>query len=49
MILKYPMQHGFGIDQVLAEDLVEGGDGTAEVFGDEVGRGAGGEGATGCR
>ena len=36
------LQDGFGVDEVGAEDLVEGGDGTAEVFGDEVGGGAGG-------
>ena len=37
------LQHGFRVDEVGAEDLVEGGDGAAEVFGDKVGRDAGGQ------
>ena len=41
MIPEDIMQEGFGVDEVGAEDLVEGGDGAAEVFGDEVGRDAG--------
>ena len=38
MIPEDVLQEGFGVDEVGAEDLVEGGDGAAEVFGDEVGR-----------
>ena len=37
MIPEDILQEGFGVDEVGAEDLVERGDGTAEVFGDEVG------------
>ena len=47
MISEYILQDRFGVDEVGAEDLVEGGDGAAEVFGDEVGGDAGGEGVTG--
>ena len=47
VIPENPLQHILGVDQVLAEDLVEGGDGTAEVFGDEIGGSAGGEGLAG--
>ena len=43
MIPENTLQEGFGVDEVGAEDLVEGGDGAAEVFGDEVGRDAGGQ------
>ena len=43
MIPEDVLQEGFGVDEVGAEDLVEGGDGAAEVFGDEVGRDAGGQ------
>ena len=43
VIPEYIMQHSFWVDEVGAEDLVEGGDGAAEVFGDEVGRDAGGQ------
>ena len=37
MIPEDILQDRFGVDEVGAEDLVEGGDGAAEVFGDEVG------------
>ena len=37
MIPEDILQEGFGVDEVGAEDLVERGDGAAEVFGDEVG------------
>ena len=47
MIPEDVLQEGFGVDEVGAEDLVEGGDGAAEVFGDEVGRDAGGQSPTG--
>ena len=47
MLPEYILQHAFRVDEVGAEDLVEGGDGAAEVFGDEVGGGAGGEGEAG--
>ena len=43
MIPEDVLQEGFGVDEVGAEDLVEGGDGAAEVFGDEVGWDAGGQ------
>ena len=43
MIPEDVLQEGFGVDEVGAEDLVEGGDGAAEVFGDEVGRDSGGQ------
>ena len=43
MIPEDILQEGFGVDEVGAEDLVEGGDGAAEVFGDEIGREAGGQ------
>ena len=43
MIPKNILQQGFWVDEVGAEDLVEGGDGAAEVFGDKVGRDAGGQ------
>lgn len=43
MIPKDILQHRFGVDEVLTEDLVEGGDGAAEVLGDEIGRDAGGQ------
>ena len=43
MIPKYVLQHRFRVDEVGAKDLVEGGDGAAEVFGDKIGRGAGSE------
>ena len=49
MIPEDILQEGFGVDEVGAEDLVEGSDGAAEVFGDEVGGGAGGEGEAGVR
>ena len=38
MIPEDILQEGFGVDEVGAEDVVEGGDGAAEVFGDEIGR-----------
>ena len=41
------MQYGFRFDKVGAQDLVEGKDGPAKVFGDQIGRGAGGEGEAG--
>ena len=47
MIPEYTMQHGLRIDEILPEDLVEGGNGETEVFGDKVGIHAGGEGAAG--
>ena len=47
MIPEDILQEGFGVDEVGAEDLVEGGDGAAEVFGDEVGRDSGGQSPTG--
>ena len=47
MLPEYTMQHRFRIDEVLPEDLVEGGNGAAEVLGDQVGVHAGGEGAAG--
>ena len=47
MLPENTPQHSLGVDEVGAEDLVEGGDGAAEVFGDEVGGGAGGEGVAG--
>jgi hypothetical protein len=37
MIPKNILQNAFRVDHVLAEDLVEGGNGTAEVFCDQVG------------
>ena len=40
MILEDVVEDGGGVD-VAAEDGVEGGDGLAEVLGDEVGRDAG--------
>ena len=43
MIPEDILQEGFGVDEVGAEDLVEGGDGAAEVFGDEIGGDAGGQ------
>ena len=43
MIPEDILQDGFGVVEVGAEDLVEGGDGAAEVFGDEVSRDAGGQ------
>ena len=43
MLPEYILQHTLRIDQVSAKDLVEGSDGAAEVFGDEVGRDAGGQ------
>ena len=43
MIPEDILQEGFRVDEVGAEDLVEGGDGAAEVFGDEIGRDAGGQ------
>ena len=47
MLPEYTMQHRFRIDEVLPEDLVEGGNGAAEVLGDQVGVHAGGEGQAG--
>ena len=47
MIPKYIMQDRFRVDEVLTEDLVEGGDGAAEVFGNQVGGGPGSEGEAG--
>ena len=44
MIPENTLQHRLGINEVGAEDLVEGGDGAAEVFGDEIGGDSGGEG-----
>ena len=44
---EYTMQHRLRIDEILPEDLVEGGNGETEVFGDQVGIHAGGEGAAG--
>jgi len=40
MVPKNILQYSFRIDHVFAENLVDGLDGTAEVFGDKVGRGA---------
>jgi len=37
MIPEDILKDGFWVDEVGAEDLVKGGDGAAEVFGDEVG------------
>ena len=37
MIPEDILQDRFGVDEVGAEDLIERGDGAAEVFGDEVG------------
>ena len=42
MIPEDILQEGFGVDEVGAEDLVAGGDGAAEVFGDKIGGDAGG-------
>ena len=47
MIPENIMQDRLGVDEVLAEDLVEGGDGAAEVFGDEIGGGSGRQSETG--
>ena len=46
MIPEYILQEGFGVDEVSAEDLVEGGDGAAEVFRQKVGSQAGWQGMT---
>ena len=35
MIPENTMQHRLRIDEILAEDLIEGRDGAAEVFGNE--------------
>ena len=43
MIPENTMQHRLRIDEILAEDLIEGRDGAAEVFGNEFWRDAGGE------
>ncbi len=40
---EYLMQHRFGVDEVLTEDLVEGGNGETEVFSDQVRIRSGGE------
>ena len=45
MLRKYILQNSLGIQQVGAEDGIDGGEGAAEVFGHEVGGDAGGEGA----
>ena len=37
MIPEHILQHSRRVYQVLTEDLIEGGDGAAEVFGNEVG------------
>ena len=47
MIPEDILQDGFGVDEIGAEDLVEGGDGATEVFGNQVRGRTGREGETG--
>ena len=47
MIPENTMQHRLRIDEILAKDLIEGRDGAAEVFSNQVGVHAGGESLTG--
>ena len=43
------LQDGFGVDEVGAEDLIEGCDGATEVFGNEIGGNSRGQGEAGSR
>ena len=45
MLRKYILQNSLGVQEVGAEDGIDGGEGAAEVFGHEVGGDVAGEGS----